>query len=69
MPFGDYSGMADCISKNKGKDDPAAFCAWLCHDLTGKWPSEEDYKDVEGFKVPAKVQKAEPPKTSVKVKI
>jgi hypothetical protein len=64
MPFGDYSGMADCISKNRGKDDPAAFCAWLCHDLTGKWPSQEDYGEV-----PAKVQKEEPPKTSVKVKI
>jgi len=40
MPFGEYSSMSDCISKNSGKDDPAAYCAQIHYDITGKWPSE-----------------------------
>jgi len=40
-PFGEYSSMQDCIDKNQGKqDNPAAFCAWLHHNITGKWPAE-----------------------------
>jgi len=40
-PFGEYSSMQDCIDKNQGKQkNPAAFCAWLHHKITGKWPAE-----------------------------
>lgn len=40
-PFGEYSSMQDCIDKNQEKQqNPAAFCAWLHHKVTGKWPAE-----------------------------
>jgi len=27
MPFGPYKDFADCVSKNRDKDDPKAYCA------------------------------------------
>lgn len=42
-PFGDYKDFDDCVSKNQGKDNPEAFCAWLQHKITGKWPSEDKF--------------------------
>ena len=39
-PIGPYSDFKDCVSKNQDKKDAAAFCAYLEHKLTGKWPSE-----------------------------
>ena len=26
MPFADYKDFADCVSKNKDKDNPEAYC-------------------------------------------
>ena len=40
-PFGDYADFGDCVSQNGDKDDPEAFCAWLEHEITGEWPSQE----------------------------
>lgn len=43
-PFGEYKDFDDCVSKNSDKDNPEAFCAWLEHQITGKWPGEESLK-------------------------
>lgn len=41
-PFADYESHEDCVRQNQGKvDDPHAFCAWLEHQATGKWPAEK----------------------------
>ena len=40
MPFGDYDSFADCVAKNKDKGNAEAYCAWLHHKITGKWPTE-----------------------------
>jgi hypothetical protein len=40
MPFGPYDSFTDCVAKNADKASPEAFCAWLEHKITGKWPSE-----------------------------
>ncbi len=39
LPGGDFRG---CVTEMRGEvDNPAAFCAWKTHELTGDWPSEE----------------------------
>ena len=38
--FGPYTSFQDCVAKNSDKTNPQAFCAWLEHEITGKWPSE-----------------------------
>ena len=40
MPFGPYSDFADCVAKNQDASNPEALCAWLHHQITGKWPTE-----------------------------
>ena len=40
-PFGKYTDFASCVSANKGKRDPKAYCADLHKKITGKWPSEK----------------------------
>jgi len=35
-PFADYSSFADCVSKNKDKDDPEAYCATIMRNTEGK---------------------------------
>ena len=45
MPFAGYDSFADCVADNQGKDDPAAFCAWLHYHVTGEWPQEASRMD------------------------
>jgi len=40
MPFGKYKDFDACVKDNKNKDNPEAFCSWLHHKITGKWPRE-----------------------------
>lgn len=40
-PFADFKDMDDCISQNQDADDPAALCAYIHHQATGKWPQEK----------------------------
>ena len=42
MPFLKYESFQDCVNKNKDKKSPEAFCAYLHHRVTGKWPSEKN---------------------------
>lgn len=42
MSFGEYSDFDDCISKNKDKDSPEAYCADVHKKITGKWPGEKE---------------------------
>lgn len=34
-PFGDYEHFADCVTKNSGKGDPAAYCATIKRQILG----------------------------------
>jgi len=40
MPFAGYPDHAACVADNGDKANPHAFCAWLEHQVTGKWPAE-----------------------------
>lgn len=40
-PFGKYENFAACVSANKGKKNPEAYCAALHKKITGKWPTEK----------------------------
>lgn len=40
MPFGGFDSFRDCVNKNGDKDSPEAFCSWLEHEVTSKWPGE-----------------------------
>lgn len=35
-PFADYKDFADCVSRNKDKGDPAAYCAVIMRQVEGK---------------------------------
>lgn len=36
MPFADYADHADCVAKNRHKDDPDAYCAEVERRTAGK---------------------------------
>jgi len=36
MPFGDYDDFDDCVSKNRDKEDPEAYCASIKRKVEGK---------------------------------
>lgn len=38
-PFSDYSSFDDCVSKNKDKGDPEAYCATIKQRIEGKEPT------------------------------
>lgn len=42
MPFGPYKDFAECVNRNKDKDNPEAYCALLHYKITGQWPGEKD---------------------------
>jgi len=44
MPFGEYKDFADCVSKNRDKGNPEAYCASVHKKITGKWPTEKESK-------------------------
>jgi len=35
MPFADYKDFDDCLSKNKDKDDPGAYCGYIKNKVEG----------------------------------
>lgn len=47
MPFANYRDMADCIAKNRDKDDPGAYCASVHHQATGQWPSQKESRSTD----------------------
>lgn len=42
MPFAGYKDFDDCVSKNKDKGNPQAYCAVVHKKSTGKWPTEKE---------------------------
>lgn len=36
MPFAGYSSFDDCVSKNRDKDDPEAYCGSIKHKTEDK---------------------------------
>ena len=40
MPFGPYQNFEDCVAQNQDRENPEAFCAWLHHKITGRWPTQ-----------------------------
>lgn len=47
MPFGDYKDFADCVAKNKDKDNPKAYCADI--ERTIEKRRKEKAKGESGF--------------------
>jgi len=35
MPFAGYKNFQDCVNKNKDKDDPNAYCAFIMRKVEG----------------------------------
>ncbi len=40
MPFAGYKNFADCVSRNKSKKNPKAYCATIMRKVEGKQDSE-----------------------------
>uniref|UniRef100_A0A6M3J9A8 Putative structural protein n=1 Tax=viral metagenome TaxID=1070528 RepID=A0A6M3J9A8_9ZZZZ len=40
MPFAGYPSFDACVAENQDKQSPEGFCAWLEHEVTGRWPGE-----------------------------
>ena len=51
MPMEEYSDFADCVRKNKSKDDPNAYCGYIKHQIEGGKKKEEvmDFPEHELF--------------------
>ena len=49
-PFGEYNDFVDCVKQNQDKKNPQAFCAWLEHKITGKWPTEKELESNDSIK-------------------
>lgn len=49
-PFGEYKDFDDCVSKNQGKGDPAAYCGFIKKQIEGasKENAYQIYKDKNG---------------------
>ena len=46
MPFAGYKDFADCVSKNRDKRDPQAYCAAIMHkveNMPDKEPERKKY--------------------------
>lgn len=56
-PFGKWSSFADCVHDNLDKENPEAYCAWMEHKITGKWPTEKTIKKAEENRVEKKLDK------------
>ncbi len=48
MPFGGYSSFKDCVSQNKNKQNPEAYCADIMRSVEGK--EYKFYTTFSGFK-------------------
>jgi hypothetical protein len=48
MPMGQYSNFADCVAKNKSKDDPNAYCGYIKHQIEDKGKKKEECLMEEG---------------------
>jgi len=55
MPFGPYKDFQDCLSKNQDKRTPEAFCAFLHHKITGRWPAEKNVTAMTSNMIPCPV--------------
>lgn len=43
MPFAGYKDFADCVAKNRDKDDPEAYCATIMRKVEDK-PKPKSHK-------------------------
>jgi len=43
MPFAGYANHAECVERNRDKDDPDAYCASIMREVEGKSKSDEGY--------------------------
>jgi hypothetical protein len=42
MPMGEYKDFADCVGKNKGKDDPNAYCGYIKNQIEGSGKKKDE---------------------------
>lgn len=49
MPMGQYKDFDDCLSKNKDKDNPEAYCGYIKHKIEDSYikPYKKIYEDTE----------------------
>lgn len=43
MSFAGYKNFDDCVSKNKDKRDPKAYCAEIMHSVEGDKPKPKSH--------------------------
>jgi len=55
MPFAGFRDFSECVNKNKDKRSPEAFCAYLHHKVTGKWPAEKNVSVMTSNIIPCPV--------------
>lgn len=63
--MGEYANFADCVSKNKSKDDPNAYCGYIKHQIEGGKKKEEclEEPEHESFHLEEDIKKMEEEKT------
>ena len=61
MPFGEFKHFKDCVSKNKSKDDPSAYCGYIKNQIEGGKKKEEvmDFPEHELFHLEETVKREE----------
>jgi predicted RNA-binding Zn-ribbon protein involved in translation (DUF1610 family) len=59
--MGDYTDFADCVSKNKSKDDPKAYCGYIKNQIEGGKKKEEclEATEHEAYHLEEEVKKLE----------
>src|SRR5437660_7793716 len=55
MPFAGYTDFADCVSKNKDKENPEAYCGAI-KAQTENWPSKKPQETLEDILIRERVQ-------------
>ena len=45
MPFAGYKNFADCVSKNRNKKNPQAYCGFIMHQVEGKTQKKDIYQE------------------------
>lgn len=57
MPYGEYSSFSDCVSKNKSKRDPEAYCGSIKNKVEGKNLASSEWQGFNSYIIETKAGK------------
>ena len=59
MPFGPYKDFDDCVSKNRDKNNPQAYCGFIKHQVEDK-KEAYDKAEMEAMKIDKTLKEPKP---------